>query len=183
LELHLFGAGTASGTFDFFTEAVVGRAKSSRTDYTPTEDDNVTVQGVVNNAGGMGYFGIAYLEQNRQRLRAISVDGGAGPIAPSAETVADGSYPLSRPLFVYFSGDALRRPAVRQFAIYYLENAARLAPVVGYVPLPDDAYAAYVTRVREITTGTAFGGVQDIGASIEEVLARPLVSSAAEPQE
>lgn len=183
LELHLFGAGTASGTFDFFTEAVVGRAKSSRTDYTPTEDDNVTVQGVVNNTGGMGYFGIAYLEQNRQRLRAIAVDGGAGPIAPNMESVADGTYPLSRPLFVYFNGDALRRPAVRQFAIYYLENAARLAPNVGYVPLPEAAYAAYVARVRDITTGTAFGGVQDIGASIEEVLARPLSESAAETQE
>jgi phosphate transport system substrate-binding protein len=170
LGLQLFGAGTASGTFDYFTEAVVGAAKSSRTDYTPTEDDNVTVQGVVGNPGAMGYFGFAYYDQNRGRVNALAIDG----VAPSAETIADGSYPLARPLFMYFSAEALRRPAVQRFAQFYIDNAARLAPQVGYVPLPASAYETYRERARSITTGTAFGGAQEVGASIEEVIAREL---------
>jgi phosphate transport system substrate-binding protein len=174
LELQLFGAGTASGTFDYFTEAVVGAAKSSRTDYTPTEDDNVTVQGVATNPGAMGYFGFAYYEQNRQRVAALAIDAGQGPVAPSAESIASGEYPLARPLFMYFSADALRRPAVQRFAQFYVSNAVRLAPQVGYVPLPASAYETYAARLRAIETGTAFGGAQDVGASIEEVIARPL---------
>lgn len=179
LALQLYGAGTASGTFDFFTEAVVGTAKSSRTDYTPTEDDNVTVQGVANNPGAMGYFGVAYYEQNRARLKALSIDAGQGPVEPTAETIASGAYPLARPLFVYVSAEALRRPQVQQFAQYYVANAARLAPQVGYVPLPAEAYSTYAQRLRDGTTGTAFGGQQDVGASIAEVLARPLAEAAA----
>jgi phosphate transport system substrate-binding protein len=175
--LQLFGAGTASGTFDYFTEAVMGEARASRTDYTPTEDDNVTVLGVVNNVGGMGYFGIAYYEQNRSRLKALSIDAGSGPVAPSAESVASGAYPISRPLFVYFNAEALRRPAVARFARFYVENAAAMATRVGYVALPERAYPAYVQRISERTTGTAFGGEQEIGLSIEEVLARPLSTS------
>jgi phosphate transport system substrate-binding protein len=170
LGLQLFGAGTASGTFDYFTEAVVGAAKSSRTDYTPTEDDNVTVQGVVGNPGAMGYFGFAYYDQNRGRVNALAIDG----VAPSAESIADGSYPLARPLFMYFSAEALRRPAVQRFAQFYIDNAARLAPQVGYVPLPASAYQTYRERARSITAGTAFGGAQEVGASIEEVIAREL---------
>lgn len=176
--LQLFGAGTASGTFDFFTEAVVGEAKASRTDYTPTEDDNVTVQGVANNAGALGYFGIAYLLQNQDRLKALSVDAGQGPIAPNAETIASGAYALSRPLLLYVNADALRRPAVMQFVRYYLENAAELAPRVGYVALPASAYETGLARVAERQTGTAFGGQQDMSGSIEEVLARPLSETA-----
>ncbi|MGE0045414.1 MAG: PstS family phosphate ABC transporter substrate-binding protein, partial [Hyphomonadaceae bacterium] len=180
LRLQLFGAGTASGTFDFFTEAVMGEAGASRTDYTPTEDDNVTVQGVANNPGGVGYFGIAYYQQNRERLRALAIDNGQGPVAPSPESVANGTYqPLSRPLFIYVNAEALRRPGVQQFVRYYLEHAAELAPRVGYVALPAAAYETYATRMRERQAGTAFGGRQDIGASIEEVLARPLASEAA----
>ncbi len=175
--LQLFGAGTASGTFDFFTEAVNGEAKASRTDYTPTEDDNVTVLGVVNNAGAMGYFGIAYFEQNRERLKALAIDAGQGPVTPSAETVASGAYPLSRPLFVYFNAEMLRRPAVMRFARYYVENAAAIAPNVGYIGLPASAYEVYQQRLTERAAGTAFGGEQDIGANIEEVLARPLVGA------
>lgn len=180
LGLQLFGAGTASGTFDYFTEAVVGTAKASRTDYTPTEDDNVTVQGVVSNTGSMGYFGFAYYEQNRERLHALAIDAGRGPIEPSVESIASGSYPLARPLFIYVSAEALRRPDVQRFVQYYVANAARLAPQVGYVPLPQAAYATYSERLRDIATGTAFGGHQDVGANIEEVLARPLVSTPAE---
>ena len=176
LPLVLFGAGTASGTFDFFTEAVMGEAKSSRTDYTPSEDDNVTVQGVLNNEGGVGYFGVAYYEQNKERLNALTIDGGDGPIEPTADAIASGLYPLARPMFVYFNADALRRPAFRQFALFYLENVGRLAPDVGYVALPESAYEAYKQRILEVQTGTAFGGEQDVGASIDEVLARPLAS-------
>lgn len=182
MPLQLFGAGTASGTFDFFTEAVMGVADASRTDYTPTEDDNVTVQGVASNRGAIGYFGIAYYEQNQQRLKAVSIDNGAGPVAPTLETVADGSYqPLSRPLFIYVNAQALRRPAVQQFVNYYLDNAAALSRQVGYVPLPDSAYAAFRTRVAEVRTGTAFEGRQQIGVSIEEMLARELADTAPTP--
>jgi phosphate transport system substrate-binding protein len=177
LGLQLFGAGTASGTFDYFTEAVVGTAKSSRTDYTPTEDDNVTVTGVAGNPGAMGYFGYAYFDQNRQRVSALSIDAGEGPVAPAPETIASGQYPLSRPLFVYFNAEALRRPQVQRFAQYFVANAERLAPQVGYVPLPETAYAIYAERVRTRTAGTAFGGEQSVGANIEEVVARPLVTT------
>ncbi len=172
LSLQLFGAGTASGTFDYFTEAVVGTAKSSRTDYTPTEDDNVTVTGVAGNPGAMGYFGYAYFDQNRQRVSALAIDR----VAPSPETIASGQYPLSRPLFVYFNADALQRPQVQRFAQYFIANAARLAGEVGYVGLPESAYATYAERAQLRQTGTAFGGAQDVGASIEEVLARELAA-------
>ncbi|WP_135209874.1 PstS family phosphate ABC transporter substrate-binding protein [Vitreimonas flagellata] len=174
MAMPLFGAGTASGTFDFFTEAVVGTAKASRTDYTPTEDDNVTVQGVLGNPGGMGYFGYAYYEQNRERLAALSING----VSPSPETIANGTYPLARPVFVYFNAEALRRPQVRRFAQYFVANAGRLAPEVGYVALPEAAYATFAERVTNATVGTAFGGHQEVGASIEEVITRPLVSAA-----
>ena len=172
--LPLYGAGTASGTFDFFTEAVVGTAKSSRTDYTPTEDDNVTVQGVLSNPSAMGYFGYAYYEQNRERLNALTING----VTPSPETIADGSYPLSRPMFLYVSAEALRRPQVQRFVQHYLNNADTLAPQVGYVALPEAAYETFAGRARNIETGTAFGGHQEVGVSIEDVISRPLVSAA-----
>jgi len=172
--LLLFGAGTASGTFDFFTEAVVGTAKSSRTDYTPTEDDNVTVQGVLGNPSAIGYFGYAYYEQNRERLAALSING----VTPSPETIADGSYSLARPIFIYVNADALQRPQVQRFTQYFVENAGRLAREVGYVGLSDETYAALATRVSERQTGTAFAGHQEVGVDINEVLARPLGTTA-----
>ncbi|MGE0531733.1 MAG: PstS family phosphate ABC transporter substrate-binding protein [Hyphomonadaceae bacterium] len=178
LAFQLFGAGTASGTFDYFTEAVNGDSGASRTDYTPTEDDNVTVQGVAGNAGGMGYFGYAYYEQNRQRVKALSIDG----VMPSPETIASGEYPLARPMFVYVNAEALRRPQVRRFVTYFIENAATLAPRVGYVPLPAEAYAAYAQRVADGQTGTAFGGHNEVGLSIAELLERPLSTGAAPAQ-
>lgn len=176
--LLLFGPGTASGTFDYFTQAVNGREGASRTDYTPTEDDNVVVQGVVTNPGAMGYFGYAYYDQNRARLKALSVDG----VAPSVETIADGSYPLARPIFVYISAEALRRPQVMRFALYYVANAARLAPDVGYVGLSERAYERLATRVRERQAGTAFGGHNEVGVNLDEVLSRPLLSTVSETQ-
>ncbi len=173
--LQLFGPGTASGTFDYFTQAVTGTEGSSRTDYTPSEDDNVIVQGVVGNEGGLGYFGYAYYEANRTRLKALSVDG----VAPSPATIANGTYPLARPLFIYVNAEALRRPQVRRFADYFVNNAGRLAQSVGYVALPDTAYATFAQRVANAQTGTAFGGHQEIGVSLEEVIARPLTATAA----
>jgi phosphate transport system substrate-binding protein len=173
-QLQLFGPGTASGTFDYFTDAVVGEEGSSRTDFTPSEDDNVLVQGVATNNGGMGYFGFAYYQQNTSRLKALALDAGNGPIAPTAETIASGAYPLSRPLFVYFNAEALRQPQVQRFADYFVANAATLATQVGYVGLPGDAYATLATRVSERQVGTAFGGEGDVGLSLQEVLARPL---------
>jgi phosphate transport system substrate-binding protein len=175
MALQLFGPGTASGTFDYFNEAVNGDGDASRTDYTPSEDDNVVVQGVAGNPGAMGYFGYAYYEQNRERVKALSVDG----VAPSPETIASGQYPLSRPMFVYVNAEALRRPQVRRFVTYFIQNAATLAPQVGYVPLPAEAYAAYAQRVADNHTGTAFGGHNEVGLSIAELLARPLSDEAA----
>ena len=173
--LQLFGPGTASGTFDYFTQAVMGTEGASRTDYTPSEDDNVIVQGVAGNPGAAGYFGFAYYEQNQQRLKALAIDG----VAPSAQTIANGSYPLARPLFIYVNADALQRPQVQRFVQYYVTNAGRLAGQVGYVALPETAYAALAARARERQVGTAFGGRQAIGANIAEVMARPLSTEAA----
>ncbi|ANP47604.1 PstS family phosphate ABC transporter substrate-binding protein [Candidatus Viadribacter manganicus] len=173
--LQLYGPGTASGTFDYFNEAVNGDGGASRTDYTPSEDDNVVVQGVASNPGAMGYFGYAYYEQNRERVKALSING----VAPSPETIASGAYPLSRPMFIYVNAESLRRPQVRRFVNYFLENAATLAPRVGYVPLPAAAYAAYTQRVADNHTGTAFGGHNEVGLSIGELLARPLADEAA----
>ncbi len=176
LQMQLVGPGSASGTFEYFTEAVNGTARSSRTDYTPSEDDNVLVQGVANNPGGMAYFGLAYYEENRNRLKALAIDGGSGPVAPSRQTVEAGTYqPLSRPIFIYVNAAALRRPQVQQFVQYYINNAARLSAQVGYIPLPANAYQTYLQRAQRRQQGTAFGGRALIGASIEEVLARPLV--------
>lgn len=178
IALQLFGPGTASGTFDYFTEAVNGDGGASRTDYTPSEDDNVVVQGVAGNPGAMGYFGYAYYEQNRARVKALSVNG----VAPSPETIASGDYPLSRPMFVYVNAEELRRPQVRRFVSYFIANAATLAPRVGYVPLPAEAYAAYAERVTNGQTGSAFGGHNEVGLSIAELLSRPLSSTAAPAQ-
>lgn len=174
--IQLFGPGTASGTFDYFTEAVNGRARASRSDYTPSEDDNVIVQGVVNNAGGLGYFGLAYYEENSSRLRAVAIDNGNGPVLPSAANTVNGSYaPLSRPIFIYVNAAALRRPQVAQFVQYYVNNAAAVSQRVGYVPLPASAYQAYLQRAQRRQAGTAFGGRQAIGLTIEQLMQRRLV--------
>jgi phosphate transport system substrate-binding protein len=173
--LQLFGPGTASGTFDFFTEAVNGDGGSSRTDYTPSEDDNVIVQGVSGNAGAMGYFGFAYYEQNQERLKLLSIDG----VTPSAATIASAQYALSRPMFIYVNAEALRRPQTRRFVDYFIQNAATLAPRVGYVALPADAYTAFAARVANGQTGTAFGGHNEVGLSVEELVSRPLSTQAA----
>ncbi len=140
-EIHLFGPGVASGTFDYFTEAIVGESGSSRGDFTASEDDNVLVQGVAGDKYGLGFFGLAYYEENKEKLKLISVDGGNGPVFPSLETVRNGSYsPLSRPLFVYVNSVAAALPEVQAFIRFYLDNAPSLTQDVGYVPLPVEEY-------------------------------------------
>jgi phosphate transport system substrate-binding protein len=139
-ELTLFGAGTDSGTFDYFTEAIVGEEGKSRSDYTPSEDDNVTVRGVSGNKGALGYLGLSYYLENRERLRAVAIDGGDGCVGPSVETVQDGSYnPLSRPLFIYINEDSLaEKPAVDPFLTFLLDREPRLARDAKFVPMTQE---------------------------------------------
>lgn len=171
--LKLFGAGSDSGTFDYFTEAVVGKAKSSRGDFTASEDDNTLVQGIANDKHALGYIPFAYYEPNKKRLKAVSVDGGHGPVSPSRETVENGSYqPLSRPLFIYVSTKSAARPEVKRFVEFYLAQVSVLAPQVKYVPLPTQAYALAGEHFKNGRYGTAFQGGSTIGMKIEELLRR-----------
>lgn len=171
--LKLFGAGADSGTFDYFTEAVVGRAKASRGDYTASEDDNVLVQGVARDRFALGYFGFAYFEANRARLKAVAIDGGRGPVVPSRETVVNGTYtPLSRPIFIYVNQRAAQRAEVQEFVRFYLQQGRELVEQVKYVPLPDRAYALALERFAQGKVGTAFGGEAEVGVRIEEILTR-----------
>ena len=141
-EIHLFGPGVASGTFDYFTEAIVGESGSSRGDYTASEDDNVLVQGVAGDKYGLGFFGLAYYEENQDKLRMIAVDGGEGCVEPSIETVSSGKYaPLSRPLFIYVNSSSIQKnPKVADFVRFYLNEAPSLLKDVGYVPLTSEEY-------------------------------------------
>lgn len=169
--LTLYGPGADSGTFDYFTEAVVGKSKASRGDYTASEDDNVLVQGVSTDKNGLGYFGLAYYEANRSRLKALAVDGGSGPVSPSLTTVKDGSYqPLARPIFIYISKKSLQRPEVRQFAEFYLQQAPQLVPQVKYVPLSEEISAMVLRRFQEAKAGTVFGGEAQVGVKLTELL-------------
>jgi phosphate transport system substrate-binding protein len=173
--LKLFGAGADSGTFDYFTEATVGRAKSSRGDFTASEDDNVLVMGVANDANALGFFGFAYYAENKERLRALPIRSGDGPaVGPSIETVADGSYtPLSRPIFIYVNADAAReRPEVRAFVEFYLGHAQELIREVGYVELPARAYELALGRLARGETGSVFEGHSEVGVRIDELLER-----------
>ena len=171
--LKLFGAGSDSGTFDYFTEAVVGKAKASRGDFTASEDDNTLVQGIANDKHALGYIPFAYYEPNKKRLKAVSIDDGHGPVSPSRETVENGSYqPLSRPLFIYVSTKSAARPEVKKFVEFYLAQVPVLAPQVKYVPLPPQAYALAGEHFKNGRFGTAFQGGSTIGMKIEELLRR-----------
>ena len=140
-EMKLYGPGTDSGTFDYFTEAIVGEEDASRADYTASEDDNVLVVGVEGDVEALGYFGFAYYEENQERLNAVAIDNGDGCVAPTRESIESGEYaPLSRPMFIYVDAGALERPEVRAFVDFYLENATTLVPEVGYVPLSPGRY-------------------------------------------
>ncbi|MEX2230844.1 MAG: PstS family phosphate ABC transporter substrate-binding protein [Cyclobacteriaceae bacterium] len=152
-EFHLYGPGIASGTYDYFTEAIVGKSGSSRGDYTASEDDNVLVQGIAGDKNGLGFFGLAYYEENKDKLKLVGVKSGDAIVLPSAETVKNGSYkPLSRPVFVYVTHTALKRPEVVNFVNFYLENASTLVPDVGYIPLTDEGYQAEADKLKSFDT-------------------------------
>jgi phosphate transport system substrate-binding protein len=171
--LKLFGAGADSGTFDYFTEAITGKAKSSRGDFTASEDDNVLVQGISNDRNALGFFGYAYYAENQSKLKAVAIDNGKGPVAPSEKTVLDGTYqPLSRPIYIYVSKKATEKPEVREFVEFYLKNAPKLVKEVKYVPLPDKVYALGASRFKSVKLGTAFGGHADVGVTIEDLMKR-----------
>ena len=171
--LKLFGAGADSGTFDYFTEAITGKAKSSRGDFTASEDDNVLVQGVANDVNALGFFGYAYYIENSKKLKAVAIDNGKGAVAPSEKTVLDGSYqPLSRPIYIYVSKKALSKPEVREFAEFYLKNAPKLVKEVKYVPLPEKVYSVGADRLKSGKAGTAFGGSAEVGVTIDDLVKR-----------
>jgi phosphate transport system substrate-binding protein len=154
--LKLFGAGTDSGTFDYFTEVICGEEGASRPDYQPSENDNMLVRGVEAEKGALGYFGYAYYVQNKDQLKLLAVDSGSGCVAPDEATVRDGSYhPLSRPLFIYVRKASLEKPAVVEFVKYYLEHAAQLAAEVGYVPVTADVAQQNQTILTEALSSAA----------------------------
>ncbi len=141
-EIHLFGPGVASGTYDYFTEAIVGTSGSSRGDFTASEDDHVLVQGIAGDKYSLGFFGLAYYTENKDKLKLIGVDNGKEVVMPSLETVSNGTYsPLSRPLFIYVNSTSVASPEVVAFVDFYLENAEELSEDVGYIPLPDENYS------------------------------------------
>ena len=149
LPIRLYGPGTDSGTFDYFTEAVNGESGASRPDYTASEDDNVLVQGISGDENALGFFGYAYYIENQDNLKIVPIDEGNGPVAPTAQSINDGTYsPLSRPIFVYLNTDSLVRPEVRSFVDFYIDNAAGIANEVGYIELPEEMYQASRDALR-----------------------------------
>mgnify|MGYP002260901815 CR=1 FL=1 len=173
--MKLFGAGADSGTFEYFTEAIVGKAKSSRGDYTASEDDNVLVQGVSRDVNALGYFGYAYYAENQNRLKGLPIvnpkTGKA--VEPSGANVENASYqPLSRPIFVYVKKSSLDKPEVREFVDFYMKNAEKLVREVKYVPLPKAAYDGNLRHVKDNKIGTVFGGKNEVGITIEELMKR-----------
>ena len=154
-EIRLFGPGTDSGTFDYFTEVICGKSGASRGDYTASEDDNVLVQGIATDTAGLGYFGLAYYEQNKGKLKIVPVDdsndsNGKGAIVPSLKTVRDGTYkPLSRPLFIYINVKSLAKNEVRDFVEFYIKHAPELSKEVGYVPLPGEMYKSSLEKFQK----------------------------------
>lgn len=176
-KIVLFGAGSDSGTFDYFTEAIVGKPKASRGDYTGSEDDNTLVQGIEGNKYALGYIPYAYYAPHSQRLKAIAIQWSKNkvqePVLPSPENVLNGTYnPLSRPLFIYVSRKSADKPAVKEFVEFFLKNVGVLAREVKYLPLPESAYQVAMTRFIERKVGTGFGGTPEVGLHIEDLLKR-----------
>ncbi|MGE3178877.1 MAG: PstS family phosphate ABC transporter substrate-binding protein [Vicinamibacterales bacterium] len=177
-EIHLFGPGVDSGTFDYFTEVIMGKADESRGDYTSSEDDNVIVQGISGDEFALGYFGFAYYEENQSKVKLVAVDdendaNGKGPILPSPDTVKDGTYyPLSRPIFIYAKVKALDRPEVKSFLDFYLTTGVPLVREVGYIPLSDKEYELARERFSARKTGSMYVGGDAHGASLEQRLAQ-----------
>jgi phosphate transport system substrate-binding protein len=175
--IALFGAGVDSGTYDYFTEAIVGKEDMSRGDYTSSEDDNVLVQGVSGNVNALGFFGIAYYEANKDKVKALTIDdgndaNGKGPQAASVENVLQGSYqPLARPLFIYVSKQSALRPEIAAFIDFAHENSVALTKEVGYVPLTDAAVKLAAARFEKRTLGSLFAhGGSQVGVTVEELL-------------
>jgi phosphate transport system substrate-binding protein len=170
-EIKLFGPGSDSGTFDYFTEVVCGKAKQSRGDFTASEDDNTLVQGIAGDKHALGYLPFAYFEPNASKMKALKIKkGDEGPIEPSPATVKDGSYPLSRPLFLYFSTKSLERPEVQKFAEFYLDSVTALATEVKYVPFEASVYDLVKERLAKKKTGSMFGGGAETHQKLEEAL-------------
>lgn len=169
--LILFGAGTDSGTFDYFTAAIVGKEKASRGDYTGSEDDDILVQGVARTKDALGYFGLAYYENNQNKLKLVAIDNGNGPVLPSRESVINGTYqPLARPLFIYVNVKALERPEVAEFVKFSIENSSKLADEVGYIGLPENVIALIKERFERRITGSAFGAEGSmVGVKLEDL--------------
>ena len=177
-EIHLFGAGVDSGTYDYFTEAINGKAKASRGDFTSSEDDNVLVQGISNDELAFGFLPFAYFEENSAKLKLVPVDdgkadNGADAILPSPDTIRTGTYqPLSRPVFIYVSTKAAERPEVQRFVEFYMKNADTLVREVNYVGLGGAAYTMVGDRFAKRTTGSVFSGVNTVGVTIDQLLAK-----------
>ena len=176
-EIHLFGAGVDSGTYDYFTEAIVGKEHSSRGDFTASEDDNVLVQGIATDPLALGFFGVAYYEHNKDKLKLVAVDdekpeNGKGPILPTYENVVNGTYqPLSRPIFIYVNRKAADRPEVKEFVRFYLTAGRPLVREVGYVALADKVYDLALARFDKRTVGSVFGGKgSQVGVTLESLL-------------
>lgn len=178
-KITLAGPGVDSGTYDYFTEAIVGKEGASRGDFIASEDDNVLVQAIANDQYAIGFFGLAYYEENKEQLKLVPIDDGKkengdGPILPTLETVKNATYqPLSRPIFIYVNKKSAERSEVEKFVQFYLKNAKKLVREVGYIPLPDEAYKLVLQRFQKRTTGSVFGGKgSTIGVSIDEILRR-----------
>ena len=176
-EIHLFGAGVDSGTYDYFTEAIVGKEHSSRGDFTSSEDDNVLVQGIATDQLALGFFGVAYYEHNKDKLKLVAIDdekdeNGKGPILPAYGNVVNGTYqPLSRPIFIYVSKKSADKPEVKRFVEFYMKNGGNLSKEVGYVALPNKAYELALKRFTKRVTGSVFGGKgSQVGVKIEDLL-------------
>jgi phosphate transport system substrate-binding protein len=154
-KISLFGPGADSGTFDYFTEEINGKAKASRADYTASEDDNVLLKGVSASKFGLGYFGHGYYNANKSKVKAVKIDGGKGPVEPTDENVMNGTYPLSRQLFIYVNAASAKKPEVNAFVSFYLQNAKRLTHEIGYVPLKDSDYKAVTERFKKESSQAA----------------------------
>lgn len=177
-EIKLAGPGSDSGTFDYFTEAIIGKAKSSRGDYLASEDDNVLVQFVQREKGALAYFGLAYVEENKGKVRPVAIlnPKTGSCVLPTYETVQKASYfPLSRPLFIYVnSKSAKERPELAEFIEFYIKNAGKVSKQVGYIALPDRLYPIALERFKQGKTGTVFGGEPEVGLTAEELLKKEL---------
>jgi phosphate transport system substrate-binding protein len=170
-KIRLYGPGTDSGTFDYFTRVINGKEQASRADFTASEDDNVLVQGIAGDLYSLGYFGYAYYKENQDKLNIVAIDGGAGPVLPTEKTINNGTYaPLSRPIFIYVNADSLDDPAVAEYVDFYIENAGVLASEVGYIPLQDSAYAAAKERVDSRESGTAYNGDDRVSTLIASLV-------------